>query len=261
MELAAEVNRFLGQGWDGHGMRMGKFRATDSGRVYLDRRLWEGWASLRYLIPATDRFSVFATEGLPARDSNAGEVMIVCWPYADYHPARSLLPEYSLISVVEGSKERGDLEPEARLLYIAFTSRRGQEVPHNIEQRFEQGITLLGYSPQPLSATKLAVRLYWQAEVLLKESYTVFVHVRRGEQLIGQDDAPPARGRYPTSYWRVGDTVIDEHVVTLSAPAIPQQDEMWVGLYRLETQQRLQLVNDANQFVGDHIVLRLSDNR
>jgi len=255
-ELAARVNRFLGRGWDGQGMRASETRADASAKAYLDRRLWEGWPSLRYLIPP-EGLSIWSKDMLPAGSTSATSVMVVCWPYADYKPALALLPGRAIIEVEEGSEERGDLEQEARLLYIAYTGERTEEVPRNIEQRFQRGIVLLGYSYRFLAPTELRINLYWQADSAVAENWTVFAHARRGERMIGQDDAPPAKGYYPTSYWRPGDIVVDEHTMTLSAPYLAEQDKLWAGLYKWETQERLQLLDAAGDPGGDHVTIRI----
>jgi hypothetical protein len=167
-----------------------------------------------------------------------------------------LLPSDALIVAAEGAKERGDLEREARLLYLSFTGSRGVDLPRNLEQRFEQGIVLAGYEIKIISPNTLSVRLFWQAAAPLQANYTVFVHVRRGEQMIGQDDSQPAKSYYPTRLWRVGDTIMDEHIISLPAPYIAAQDEIWVGMYHSETQQRLQWLDAQGLSGGDYVILR-----
>ena len=142
------------------------------------------------------------------------------------------------------------------MLYLSFTGSRDAAFPRNLERRFEQGIALVGYEVKRISPNTLSVRLFWQAAAPLRANYTVFVHVRRGQQMIGQDDAPPARSYYPTRRWRVGDTVVDEHIISLRAPYIADQDEIWVGMYHSETQKRLQRLDAQDSTGGDYVILR-----
>jgi len=252
-ELAADVNRFLGVGWQGDGVRATAPSAQADSVVYLDRRLWEGWASLAYLIPATERLVLIDPANPPARAAEERDIAIYCWPYADSNAVWGLVPANRLIMVRAGSKERGDLETEARLLYVKYTASR-QQTPRQLAAPFEGGIILWDADITALAPDRLLVRLYWEAQAPITASYTVFVHVRRGEQMLGQDDSLPGLGRYPTHRWRMGDVLADEHVIALSTPC-QTGDEVWVGLYQLESQQRLPALSAAGTPLGDHVVL------
>ncbi len=75
--------------------------------------------------------------------------------------------------------------------------------------------------------------LYWQTPRALTKSYTVFVHtLGRAGALIGQADAPPVGGQYPTTAWRPGETVQDSRLV-------PKGHALRIGLYDAATGQRL----------------------
>ena len=78
---------------------------------------------------------------------------------------------------------------------------------------FAKGIELLGVAVMPDGRGNLQVLLRWRATVPLDEDYTVFVHYLRDGERIGQADAPPAGGYYPTSRWQAGDVINDRHVV------------------------------------------------
>ena len=256
--LSAEVNRFLGQGWQGQGVFVKERPGLPLAQAYIDRRLWDGWAALRFLVPTSSRVTVWASEAMPERDLRYPETLVVVWPYADYGSALDLLPVNSVISVREGSQERGDLEEEARLLYVSFSARpQSSGIPQNVGRRFEEGIALVGYEYAFASPTQLSLRLYWQADKPPQAKWTVFVHVRRGSEMNGQDDTPPARGYYPTDLWRAGDIIVDEHPITLSAPFDEASDAIWIGLYQYEAARRVQLLDDAGVPVSDHVILHL----
>ncbi|HSD82458.1 MAG TPA: glycosyltransferase family 39 protein, partial [Anaerolineae bacterium] len=70
----------------------------------------------------------------------------------------------------------------------------------------------------------LSVTLVWQAVQVPVADYTVFVHVRdAGDHTVAQADRPPQAGAYPTSFWDVDETVVDEHLLPLPA-ALPAGD-------------------------------------
>ena len=256
-ELAAEVNRFLSQGWQGQGVLVRERPGQPLARAYIDRRLWDGWAGLRFLLPG-DQVGIWADGEAAERDPRYPETLIAVWPYANYRSALALLPEDSVIAAWEGSRERGDLEEQNRLLYAAFSARpAGAGVPNNVGRRFEERISLVGYDYAFSSPTQLGLRLYWRADSPPRTRLTVFVHVRREQAMNGQDDAPPTRGLYPTDWWRAGDIVVDEHEITLSAPYDDTSDVIWIGLYQYETARRLQLLDDAGIPAADHVILAL----
>jgi hypothetical protein len=113
---------------------------------------------------------------------------------------------------------------------------------------FAGAIELLGYDAAELPGA-LEVTLHWRNLEPLDTDYTVFVHVLGDDdQVIAQDDVQPKGGTYPTSVWDVGEVIVDPHSLTLP-PGLPAgQYRLRVGMYRLETGERLPV--DAN---GDSV--------
>jgi len=93
---------------------------------------------------------------------------------------------------------------------------------------------------EPLTTGELLkVRLVWRALAEMNEDYTSFVHLESpGGVVWGQHDGPPAGGGYPTSHWRPGDLVADEHEFSVSAEA-DGPARLVAGMYRLETMELL----------------------
>jgi hypothetical protein len=89
---------------------------------------------------------------------------------------------------------------------------------------------------EPLApGDRLKVRLVWRALTEMDHDYTAFVHLEGPDGVIwGQHDEPPAEGSYPTSHWRPGDLVADEHEFTVSAE-VEGPARLLAGMYRLET--------------------------
>jgi hypothetical protein len=102
---------------------------------------------------------------------------------------------------------------------------------------FAGKVRLAGYEVAAGAPTR--VTLYWQALTDgLPDDYTVFLHLRDSDgQIVAQADAQPRVDdtRYPTSMWRRGEVVTDEHQFTL----VPGNYSVWVGLYLTETGERL----------------------
>ena len=247
--MAVEINRFIGAGWRGSGLAAGPGApVTGERQVYLAERLWRDGASVRYLCDTSEALAVLPAPGkqLPDRAGPA-QVLLVLWPFEDDQAALALLPSHTMISVHEGARERGDLERESRLLYVAFQSQPPEGVPPKEGAAWDGGIDLAGYRLRAINDRTLEVDLCWRAAKPLDVSYTVFCHAACEGESIGQHDGLPANGYYATDRWRAGDIVEDRHVVSLSAPWDSRTCQVVVGLYRWETMQRLRLLDQSGQ--------------
>lgn len=89
------------------------------------------------------------------------------------------------------------------------------------------------------------VTLFFKVLQPLEEDYLVFVHVEdadgRMERL--NMDHKPAGGLYPTTSWKVGETVKDEFGLYLPPNAQARALNVWLGLWAPKTDARLQLTN------------------
>lgn len=237
-ELAADVSRFL--------------RENADGRAYIDQRLWDGWASIRFLTPQSVRVTV-VPHASPA-DLTTPWVLLALWPFQDLSRYFGLLPPRGVISVREGAKERGDLEPEARLLYVLFETAPQAEfgVP---PARFGDSIILQETQVERLPDGQLRVRLLWECRRPIPTDYTVTVQLLGPAGLIAQDDGPPAYGYYPTSVWRAGDQVTDIRTLTLPMPYDPEKQQLIVALYEPHTLERLPVTTLDGRPLGDHYVV------
>jgi len=73
----------------------------------------------------------------------------------------------------------------------------------------------------------------------MRRNYTIFIHVTGSKGLIAQDDSPPLRGAFPTSFWRPGDLVRHRFHLTLPASTPSGDYPVMTGWYDLKTGQRL----------------------
>jgi 4-amino-4-deoxy-L-arabinose transferase-like glycosyltransferase len=122
-----------------------------------------------------------------------------------------------------------------------------------LEADFGGQIRLLGYTLAcDLEAATCNVQLYWQAADDLDVDYTVFVHlVGEDGHKAGQHDGVPQGGFYPTSAWKPGEIVVDEHQIDIAAGVPPGDYRLLVGLYRLDTGERLPVLGPDGQPFDD----------
>jgi hypothetical protein len=114
--------------------------------------------------------------------------------------------------------------------------------------QFADGIRLLGYTLTQHGRT-LRVTLDWEATEKLHTHYTAYVHLLspRGK-LIAQNDAPPAAGNFPTTFWHVGNHIADRHLLELPPDLPPGSYLLQIGLYNSQTLQPLLLLEGHNRF-------------
>lgn len=252
-ELAAETNAYLGTGWHGGWTAQTGAPAADRA-VYLAPRLWDAWPSLRFLLAEADTMRVL---GRAEPAAAAPRVRLVVWPYEPYAEYLDLLPAGSAIRVTRGPLERGDLETEPRLVSITIDARPPSDLaalPIAPDVVVEGRFRLAGAGLSP-DGDRLAITLLWECLSTTITDYVIFVHVEQPGLPLSTGDAPPADGYYPTHLWRVGDWIIDQHVVELARSFDPAQDQVVVGMYEFPSLQRLPVTDRAGTPLGDGVVL------
>ena len=94
------------------------------------------------------------------------------------------------------------------------------------------------------------------------DSYTVFTHLlgeafnpdTRGP-VWGQHDGLPLDGGLPTFQWPVGRVIRDRHTMSIDPDAPPGVYSLEVGMYLLETGQRLPVRTAGGELIGDRMLL------
>ncbi|MBU0494589.1 MAG: glycosyltransferase family 39 protein [Chloroflexi bacterium] len=122
---------------------------------------------------------------------------------------------------------------------------------------FGHQIALVGHTIDKPSTRQdpWRVTLYWQALEQPALDYTVFLHLVDAQgQWAASTDGQPRRGEYPTSWWVPGEQIIDPHLLSLQNVP-PGRYELWAGLYDPVTGDRLPVLDDAGQPIGDHMLL------
>lgn len=116
---------------------------------------------------------------------------------------------------------------------------------------------LLGYDLDTREARPggiLVLTLYWQAIAKMDISYHVFTHLE-SDRIWGQSDGVPRCWRYPTTEWRPGQVIADRRRIPLD-PQIPAgQYPLVVGMYELESGQRLEVIDEAGNPQAQSVLL------
>jgi hypothetical protein len=126
----------------------------------------------------------------------------------------------------------------------------GQATPQarwSIQIQFGQPPVISGYGYDlTRQEDSLRLRLYWQSLAPTGVDWSVFAHVRNtAGQTIAQKDGPAGGGRYPTSLWDAGEIIADDLLIPLPAEAAAGEYQLVIGLYDLQTGQRLAVPGSA----------------
>jgi 4-amino-4-deoxy-L-arabinose transferase-like glycosyltransferase len=253
-ELAAEVNRFTGVGWNGSGLVALADEPRPERQVYVDSRLWDEWAAIPFLVPESERVLEFSP-GAPV--ALTGATLLLIWPHDGVEQYLVPLPRNVRIEAHTGPLAQGDLEAAPYLAYVAYIVTPGERPSADYLARFGEQIALVDYTVKS-SDQEWKVRLEWEALASPLENYTVFVHLHDGERLVDQDDGEPAEGYHPTSLWRSGDTIVDTRVLE-SPEKWVSEPRLVVGLYVWPTMKRLEVVAPSGELLGDELVLPINE--
>jgi hypothetical protein len=102
----------------------------------------------------------------------------------------------------------------------------------------------------------LPVRLRWKSLADVTEDYTVFLQVLDDQdQIVGQVDAWPLQGTFPTSDWQPGEVVDDPYEIQLAGDLPPGKYRLQVGLYLLATLRRLPVLDAQGQPIDDKVMV------
>jgi len=142
---------------------------------------------------------------------------------------------------------------------IVLRSRSGGSlIPENPSARmsadFDNQLRLDGYDLNWRMTDELGegdrvldLVLYWEALQPLPYDYTIFVHMRDATgRNVAQGDHQPLSPVYPPTLWPVGQTIRERSVLTVPEDVPAGTYDLWIGLYRLDTLERLPVVNDTS---------------
>jgi len=133
------------------------------------------------------------------------------------------------------------------------------DIPYRVDATVGTSLRLLGYDMQPervQAGEIISLTLYWEALSTPAGDYTVFVHLLDpvGE-IRGQKDNPPQNAMYPTYLWDAGDRVVDEYQIVVHPDAPAGSYTLAVGMYTLQTMERLPVATRSGDAPPDHRLL------
>ena len=113
----------------------------------------------------------------------------------------------------------------------------------DVEDGSDQGIQIVGsnFKAKWSRGDVDTLTLEWVTHESLTKDYQVYVHLRDPESgaLVAQADGPPLGGWYPTSYWPVGQIIVDERAFPVPADLPSGNYNLVVGLYDLESLEQI----------------------
>jgi len=246
VDLAGQLNGLRGQGWDGNRMLTAETSQAD---VYIDPDLWAEWTAVPYLLPK----SAVSTLPIDRTVSADHRSVFVVWPYRNLSTdILPYLPHPSYTQVLPGPAAQGDLDPEPFTIATLIQTEPRPPVPDPTAY-FEQGIVLRAALVRAES-TGATVMLWWETGAPVAGNHTVFVHYQRDGARIAQHDGPPGYGHLPTTYWQVGDLILDQHPLTDIVPD-PDRDALRIGLYNPETGQGPAVLNSDGTVKSDAVLI------
>jgi hypothetical protein len=134
-----------------------------------------------------------------------------------------------------------------------------EDINHPVLADFAEDVRLLGYDFEPAEALPgddVRLTLYWQALQPPKGDFTVFTHLLDPDgQLQAQQDSQPQGGMYPTYLWQNSERIEDVYTLTVDPQAPPGEYNFAVGMYTLESLQRLQLTTPDGVSNADNRLL------
>lgn len=127
--------------------------------------------------------------------------------------------------------------------------------------RFGETISLIGYELER-GHNGVTVKLFWESSAPIAEDYGVFVHIAEPDSApVAQSSRAPANWLRPTTSWRVGEIVADEHTIELPSLEAEASLVVSVGIFSLaDANQRLPLtVSGTAVPSGSYILQELPD--
>ncbi|MBC7262250.1 MAG: DUF2723 domain-containing protein, partial [Chloroflexi bacterium] len=93
-------------------------------------------------------------------------------------------------------------------------------IPYPADAVFGQCLRLHGYDFAYIRRDvegneRYLVTLYWSLVTPVERALAISVRLYAGNRLLTQVDGPPVQGYYPLARWRLGEVVIDQHILRL----------------------------------------------
>jgi hypothetical protein len=266
-DLAREVNAVLGTGWQG-GWAVAeeatgwnaspillnprsKIQDPRSTPVWLDRRLRDGWAAVPYLVPP-ERVTLVDPHD-PIFTSGPGVAFLQPFDLELEELWAERAPDLRL-AFRDGPMERGDLEAEARPLYVRIDATAAPTGTAAVA-RFANGMVLAKQAPPTMMDGRLILETEWGVTGAVTTEVTASFQVLEGDRVIAAGDEPLGSGLFGTSRWRPGDRVVERRVLDVPGGFDPTRQRLIAGLYVPPSVERIPVVDATGRPLADHVEL------
>lgn len=162
---------------------------------------------------------------------------------------------YPTMTLLETWDAQGNHLDAATLGHIALRPKKPLDVPSEVKLpqpiTFGSNVFLVGKKVGEAERV-LRLALWWRSQGSVGKDFTVFVHLRdQNGEVVAQGDGPPMHNGFPTSLWKAGDVIPDEHEVVLPKGVLEGDHFISVGLYDLKTMERLPAFDQDGQRLPD----------
>ncbi|MGB3716753.1 MAG: glycosyltransferase family 39 protein [Candidatus Promineifilaceae bacterium] len=221
---------------------------TVSGKIYLDRRYWDGWPSVRFLVDSFDNINLFRPEELPP-ETIGQPAVIYAWPHEHLEQTASAIISPAIVGAEVGDLAQGDLDSEPYPMYIRYNVRDPIGWPNLAS--FDNAIQLRFAKVTEVGDSQLQVDLYWTTQGLVDNSVTTFVHLTEGDKAVAQSDGIPGAGYWPSQWWRPGLTILDRHILEFEDDYSEERQQIRIGLYDSITFEPLYVLDSNGNPIGE----------
>jgi hypothetical protein len=139
-----------------------------------------------------------------------------------------------LIKEMPGIEVKVEVEADGRLWRVLGPAAEG-DPDQAVDIHLADAVALVGYDRSPHSPRPggpLQVRLYWEALRPLDTEYHSFVHLLDDQGVaIAQSDRQPGGIFYPTTLWRPGERLRDDHLLAVPEGTSPGVYRLLAGMY------------------------------
>jgi hypothetical protein len=156
-----------------------------------------------------------------------------------------------LVKEMPGVGVKVRVEAEGQLWQIMGPAVE-EEPTYALTERLDDALLLVGYDRSPHSprpGRSLQISLHWEALRSLEATYHSFVHLldAKGHK-VAQSDQQPGGDYYPTTLWRRGERLRDDHTLTVPLDAPVGVYHLLVGMYALSADGTLEPLGEPVSF-------------
>jgi hypothetical protein len=224
-----------------------------NGELYMDRRFSEGWPSVFFLTESIDEILQYRPDELNP-DTISRPAFVYAWPHENLEKTASAIASPALLDVTVGDMAKGDLDPEPYPLYVRYSI--GDPLSWPILASFDNTIQLRFADLKEIEDGRLQVDLSWSTLEPIDASFTVFVHLMEGDDIVAQSDSVPGSGYWPSQWWKPGLVIQDSHILNIEKDFKRETQQITIGLYNTRTLEPLPMMDPNGNPIGEAWILQ-----